>query len=121
MTPNAGQQPSKPGKAVAEAAKRAATRARRYRHIAWSILLTIALEEDPHKMALTVARCESGHSMTPRAHNGQYLGMFQMGSYARSRYGHGDTPLEQARAAHAYWQDDGWSPWQCSPYGGLQW
>lgn len=71
--------------------------------------------------ALNVARCESGHSMTPRAHNGQYLGMFQMGEYARSRYGHGDTPLEQARAAHGYWQDAGWSPWQCSPYGGLNW
>ena len=71
--------------------------------------------------ALAVAACESGHSRTPRAHNGQYLGMFQMGSYARSRYGHGDTPLEQARAAHAYWQDAGWSPWQCSPYGGLNW
>lgn len=68
--------------------------------------------------ALAVARCESGHSMTPRAYNGQYLGIFQMGSYARSKYGHGTTPLEQARAAYAYFVDSGrdWSPWSCKPY-----
>jgi hypothetical protein len=72
--------------------------------------------------ALAVARCESGHSMTPRAHNGQYLGMFQMGDHARSQYGHGDTPLEQARAAHAYFVASGrdWSPWSCKPYSGVQ-
>jgi hypothetical protein len=72
--------------------------------------------------ALAVARCESGHSMTPRAHNGQYLGMFQMGDYARTTYGHSDTPLGQARAAHAYFVASGrdWSPWQCRP-GGLAW
>lgn len=69
--------------------------------------------------ALTVARCESG--LSTRARNGQYLGTFQMGDYARSRYGHGDSALEQARAAHAYWEDAGWSPWQCSPGGGLAW
>lgn len=71
------------------------------------------------RAALTVARCESG--LSTRAGNGQYQGMFQMGDYARSRYGHGDTALEQARAAHAYWEDASWGPWQCSPYGGLAW
>jgi hypothetical protein len=67
--------------------------------------------------ALRVASCESGWSMTPRAQNGQYLGMFQMGSFARSRYGHGDTPLVQARAAYAYFVASGkdWSPWSCKP------
>lgn len=67
--------------------------------------------------ALAVARCESGHSYSVRAQNGQYLGMFQMGSYARSKYGHGYTPLEQARAAYAYFADAGydWSPWSCKP------
>jgi hypothetical protein len=67
--------------------------------------------------AIAVAKCESGWSMTPRAHNGQYLGSFQMGSYARSRYGHGDTVLEQARAAFAYFKAAGsdWSPWSCRP------
>ena len=41
--------------------------------------------------ALRVASCESGRGVY--ASNGQYLGMFQMGSFARARYGHGYTPL----------------------------
>ena len=67
--------------------------------------------------ALAVARCEAGHSMTPRAHNGQYLGMFQMGSYARARFGHGSDRLTQARAAYRYFVASGrdWSPWACKP------
>jgi hypothetical protein len=69
------------------------------------------------EQALRVAQCESGLSMTPRAHNGQYLGMFQMGDYARGRYGHGPDPLTQARAAYRYFVDSGrdWSPWGCRP------
>lgn len=65
--------------------------------------------------AIAVARCESGQSMTPRAHNGQYLGMFQMGSSERATYGHGASRLEQARAAHRYFVASGrdWSPWSC--------
>jgi hypothetical protein len=65
--------------------------------------------------ALAVASCESGRGVY--ATNGQYLGMFQMGSYARSRYGHGYTALAQARAAYAYFVDSGrdWSPWSCRP------
>ena len=67
---------------------------------------------------LNVSRCESGHSYSINAHNGQYLGMFQMGSYARSLYGHGNTPLIQAVAAYRYFVASGkdWSPWSCSPY-----
>jgi hypothetical protein len=67
--------------------------------------------------ALAVAACESGSSRTPRARNGQYLGIFQMGEYARSLYGHGETPLEQSRAAYAYFLASGrdWSPWACKP------
>jgi hypothetical protein len=73
--------------------------------------------------AISVAACESGDrdgDLSPsvtRAHNGQYLGMFQMGSYARSRYGHGDSVLEQVRAAWGYFRDSGkdWSPWSCKP------
>jgi hypothetical protein len=65
--------------------------------------------------ALRVASCESGRGVS--AQNGQYLGMFQMGHYARSRYGHGYTPLAQAKAAYAYFVDSGrdWSPWSCKP------
>lgn len=68
--------------------------------------------------ALAVSRCESGESHSVRAHNGQYLGMFQMGSSERAKYGHGNTPLEQAYAAYLYFVDSGkdWSPWSCKPY-----
>lgn len=65
--------------------------------------------------ALAVARCESNFYVG--ATNGQYLGLFQMGNYARSRYGHGYDALTQARAAYAYFRDSGydWSPWECKP------
>jgi hypothetical protein len=67
------------------------------------------------RQAIAVARCESGLSVW--AHNGQYLGLFQMGSSERSLYGHGATPLAQATAAHRYFVASGrdWSPWQCKP------
>jgi hypothetical protein len=73
--------------------------------------------------AIAVAACESGDrdgDLSPSvvwARNGQYRGLFQMGSYARSRYGHGDSVLEQARAAYRYFVDSGrtWGPWSCKP------
>lgn len=71
--------------------------------------------------AVTVARCETGGTFSVYAKNGQFLGLFQMGNWARSVYGHGWTALEQARAALRYWLDSGWSGWQCLPYGGLRW
>ena len=36
------------------------------------------------------------------ARNGQYLGLFQMGTYARQVSGHGDSAYEQARAAYRF-------------------
>lgn len=65
--------------------------------------------------ALRVAWCESRFDI--KAINGQYLGLFQMGDYARSKYGHGNTAMIQARAAHRYFVDSGrdWSPWSCKP------
>jgi len=65
--------------------------------------------------ALRVARCESG--LRTDAVNGQYLGLFQMGSTARQLYGHGDSADEQARAAHRYFVAAGhsWGPWTCRP------
>lgn len=64
--------------------------------------------------ALKVARCESGFSIW--AHNGQYLGLFQMGSAERRRYGHGWNAWAQAQAAHRYFlAAHGWGPWQCKP------
>lgn len=67
--------------------------------------------------AIAVARCESNLSVW--AQNGQYLGLFQMGSSERMLYGHGSTPLSQAEAAYRYFIASGsdWSPWQCRPYG----
>jgi hypothetical protein len=67
--------------------------------------------------AWQVARCETGGTFSPWANNGQYLGLFQMGSFARSRYGHGRDPWTQARAAHRYYVESGrdWSPWTCKP------
>lgn len=65
--------------------------------------------------ALRVSSCESGWRTW--AENGQYLGTFQMGNYARSLYGHGSDALTQAKAAHAYFVASGrdWSPWSCKP------
>ena len=68
------------------------------------------------RQALAVARCESGLSLW--AQNGQYLGLFQMGSHERATYGHGSTAIAQARAAHRYFTATGrtWGPWQCKPW-----
>lgn len=65
--------------------------------------------------AVSVARCETGGTFNVYARNGQYLGLFQMGAYARSRYGHGWTALAQARAAYRYFRVAGWAPWACKP------
>lgn len=71
----------------------------------------------PCDAALRVFRCESG--LTTTAQNGQYLGLAQMGYYARSRYGHGSDAWTQARAAHAYYMDAGWRPWECAYITGV--
>jgi hypothetical protein len=65
--------------------------------------------------ALSVAHCES--RLDTGAHNGQYLGLFQMGSNERQLFGHGVTALQQAQAAHRYFVASGrdWSPWSCRP------
>lgn len=66
--------------------------------------------------ALAVFTCESGLSVW--AENGQYLGIAQMGEYARARYGHGPDALTQVRAAYAYFVESGrsWGPWECKPW-----
>jgi hypothetical protein len=68
------------------------------------------------KQALQVARCESG--VRTRAQNGQYRGLFQMGSNERQLFGHGESALVQARAAYRYFVRAGrdWSPWSCKPW-----
>ena len=66
--------------------------------------------------ALQVARCESNFRTT--AQNGQYLGLFQMGSSERALFGHGASAEAQARAAWRYFVRSGrdWSPWSCKPW-----
>jgi hypothetical protein len=65
------------------------------------------------RQALAVASCES--HLSPHAQNGQYLGLFQMGSHERRLFGHGRTAYRQALAAHRYFVRSGrdWSPWSC--------
>lgn len=65
------------------------------------------------EQAVAVAWCESRLQTT--AQNGQYLGLFQMGSYERDLFGHGTTARDQALAAHRYFVVSGrdWSPWSC--------
>jgi multidrug resistance efflux pump len=67
------------------------------------------------RQAVAVAWCES--RLTTTAQNGQYLGLFQMGSYERRLFGHGATARVQAEAAHTYFVRSGrdWSPWSCKP------
>jgi hypothetical protein len=66
--------------------------------------------------ALAVSRCESG--LRTDAQNGQYLGLFQMGSTERRLFGHGPTVAAQVVAAHRYFVASGrdWSPWSCKPW-----
>ena len=63
--------------------------------------------------AVAVAWCES--RLSTSAQNGQYQGLFQMGSYERSLFGHGSNAHDQSLAAHRYFVRSGrdWSPWAC--------
>lgn len=65
--------------------------------------------------AVSVARCES--TLRTTAENGQYKGLFQMGSNERSTYGHGPSARVQSLAAYRYFVASGrdWSPWECKP------
>jgi hypothetical protein len=66
--------------------------------------------------AVAVAWCES--RLDTSAQNGQYLGLFQMGSHERRLFGHGANAFAQSRAAHRYFVLSGrdWSPWGCKPW-----
>ena len=68
------------------------------------------------QQALAVSRCESG--LRTEAQNGQYLGLFQMGSSERRLFGHGPSVADQVAAAHRYFVASGrdWSPWSCKPW-----
>jgi hypothetical protein len=67
--------------------------------------------------ALSVSGCETGGTYSVYAQNGQYLGLFQMGSNERAIYGHSTVPYWQARFAYNYFAatNFNWSPWECKP------
>ena len=71
----------------------------------------------------TVANCES--HLWPFATNGQYLGVFQLGATHRTDPIFDQVPWMDAyaQASHVarFIKAHGWSQWQCSPRGGLQW
>jgi hypothetical protein len=63
---------------------------------------------------LRVARCES--NLVRTATNGQYLGLFQLGDFARTRYLRGDwrDAYANAEAAARYAREaGGFGPWSC--------
>jgi hypothetical protein len=96
--------------------KRAAERKRLEAELARSPKKAICHVFGPHcAHALQVARCESGYQTGAR--NGQYRGLFQMGSSERQLFGHGASALVQAKAAYRYFVRSGkdWSPWSCKP------
>jgi hypothetical protein len=65
--------------------------------------------------AFRVAKCESGWSITPRAHNGRYLGMFQVSDHWRRTVpGWGMNPWAQSAHAYRVWRLVGWSHWACA-------
>lgn len=65
--------------------------------------------------ALNVSWCESRWHTGAR--NGQYLGLFQMGTHERAQYGDGRDAWSESVAAAAYFAASGrdWSPWECKP------
>jgi hypothetical protein len=65
--------------------------------------------------AVRVAKCESGWSLTPRAHNGRYLGLFQVSDHWRRTVpGWGWNPWAQSLHAYRVWRLVGWSHWACA-------
>lgn len=65
--------------------------------------------------AIHVSSCETGGTFSVWARNGQYHGIFQMGSNERATYGDGNDAWAQAKAAYRYFIAAGrsWSPWTC--------
>jgi hypothetical protein len=74
------------------------------------------------RQALNVADCETGGTFNPYASNGQYLGIFQMGSHERYLFGFGWNAWDQTRGAKKYFNYEvrngywGWNPWSCQPW-----
>lgn len=98
--------------------KRWQARSKRSCSIVFDPFVAIPYVFGPHGGdAIDVSGCETGGTYWTGSHNGQYLGLFQMGKNERARYGHGSTAIAQARAAKRYFDATGqdWSPWECQP------
>lgn len=62
--------------------------------------------------AMQIVKCETGGTYSPWSANGQYLGIFQMGSHERATFGHGNNVWAQSKAAYDYYTAaKGFSPW----------
>lgn len=75
--------------------------------------------------ALRVAYCESGPSLWPWARNGQYLGTWQMGEWARAYVAQFGAPWSwgiwaQSRSASKLQSKLGWSQWSCASIVGIR-
>ena len=79
-----------------------------------------------HQWALRVIQCESTALAPKRLHrqrgfgrwavNGQYIGIFQMGTNERATHGPysvGSPVIVQVRSAHSLWRSRGTQPWSC--------
>lgn len=71
--------------------------------------------------ALRVARCEAGPALSTRAHNGQYLGLFQVSAHWRRVVrGWGHDPWSQSLHAYRIYRiTGGWSHWSCAHILGI--
>ena len=67
--------------------------------------------------ALEVSWCESRFNTDAR--NGQFRGLFQLGSWERRNFARGrySSAFDQSRAAHRYFIATGrdWGAWSCKP------
>ena len=109
-------------KAAARAPSSRAAKAQAERRRLLALVRALAREGDLPRVRLLLRRGAPGRPLRVRlqrdAQNGQYLGLFQMGSSERRLFGHGETALEQAQAAYRYFVRSGrdWSPWSCKPW-----
>lgn len=87
-------------------------------------MVAIAFGHDPDR-AVERAKCESGHAMSPTAGNGQFIGVYQIGTKGRGSMwarAAGDftsagilptDALANILVAHRYAARHGWREWQC--------
>ena len=62
--------------------------------------------------AMRIVKCETGGTYSTLSANGQYHGIFQMGSHERATFGDGNNVWAQAKAAYHYFlAAHGFGPW----------